>query len=89
MNIEAVSEFIKSNPRCLLTAKSIFGDPVTHEIRPIEIKQHGFNCKSGGWGLYDTKMSESPAYFLVFKRKARRKQSTININEIDDLKPIT
>jgi hypothetical protein len=89
MDHETVTNFIRDHARCLLTAKSIFGGAVTVEIRPIEVKQHGYNCESGGWALYNTDTSDSPAYFLVYKRKSRRKQSTINIDDVDALEPIT
>jgi len=88
MNHIDVIKFIEEHRRCLLTAKPMFGDSITVEIRPIELNQYGFNCQSGGWSLYKTEMTETPAYFLKLKRKASRKISSININDIETLKPL-
>gem|GEM_PF-3641414 len=82
MDYQDVVNLAANNDRLLMTGRALFGGDVTVEIRPVEVRQHGFNCASGGWGLMSGK---TPARFLVYKRKARRKASTINVNDIKAL----
>jgi hypothetical protein len=71
--------------RTKLTLLNIFGEPYELEGTIVGEKTHGFNTPEGGWSLYGhTERGDTPAEFILFVPKGKRKARAINRASITD-----
>ena len=60
----------------------IFDEEYSFEAEIGEERTHGFDCRSGGWSRYGGLEGDTPAVFLMTRKRRSRKWLPVNKKDI-------